>query len=738
VQESFEMPDRKRRQWLKVLLSIAIALSILFPAGFPNTPQEGSGTPVQIPASWRQWAKTDTLPSQDILKSLKQGIDRYLNERYSAALEILPSEQNAKSIGIGDYILLYRGKSHLMLEHYKEALNDFRLLQNYYADSSLFRDALLGECQSLLKLSDPKPVFAILKNPQIGSDSESLFCQARALDLTGEKEKAMDLYLQIYSQYPKSKFSPLAEHNLLQISPAALKGKRDYGARLQRAENLLEAKDAAEARPLLLALGRVGAPDAQSAQKQIVLLADAEYRLGKASIALTRVRKVTAEDPAIHAKALRLEGICYRKLNRPQSLLAQRDKALKLYPGSPDTEELCYSVATYFDVNCDTSSAKEAYRLLTEHFPKGRYAERTLWKSSLFPYFEKDYDEAARRLWRYLITYPNPISGSPAMYWLGRCYEMTGNFKNARYLYKRVQALANDSYYGQSAHDAEASLGKSGQTGASPISEIDFARVIATCDGIRLSAVLLADPSKASIPVIERARLLWAANLPDLAVSELRWGIRQNPQDEKPLSYIASRIQAGRENFMGAIVGMRRAFPDYANQPISSLPLEVWQLLFPMNHWSIISTQAEKVKVDPALILGLIRQESSFDVQARSSADARGLMQVLASTAPKIARQARNTRYTSKKLYQPETNIALGTHFLALLMRQYGKTELALAAYNAGNSRVDRWLREFGNGDMVAFVEQIPFSETRGYIRQVLGNQARYRLLANSAAPAAR
>jgi soluble lytic murein transglycosylase len=732
------MPDRKRRQWLKVLLSIAIALSSLFPAGIPNTPKEACGNPVQIPASWRQWLQADPLPAQEIFKNLKQGIDKYLREQYAAALETLPSEQDAKNTSIGDYILLYRGKANLMLERHKEALNDFLLLESQYPDSALLHDALMGECQSLLELSDPKPVLLILKNPKISSDSESLFYQARALELAGEKEKALDLYLQIYSQYPKSKFSPLAEHNLLRLSPAALKGKRGYSARLQRAANLLEAKDAARARMLLLALERVSAPDSQSSQKQTLLLAEAEYRIGRTSLALARVRKVPAADPVIHAKAIRLEGTCYRKLDRTQALLAQRDKALKLYPESPDTEELCYSVATYFDVNCDTSNAKEAYRLLTERFPKGRYAERTLWKSALFPYFEKDYGEAARRLWHYLHIYPNPISAGPAMYWLGRCYEKTGNSKNARYLYNRVQALANDSYYGQQARDAEATLGKSGQTNEPEIAGVDSAKVITTCDGIRLPAVLLPDPSKASLPIIERARMLLAADLPDLAASELRWGIRQYPQDEKPLYYLESRIQTGENNLTAAIAHMRKAFPDYGNQPVTSLPIEVWQLLFPMEHWGIISAQADKTGLDPALILGIIRQESAFDEEARSSADARGLMQILASTAPKIARQVRITRYTSKKLYQPETNIILGTHFLASLLRQYGKTELALAAYNAGNSRVDRWLKEFGNGDMAAFVEKIPFSETRGYIRQVLSNQARYRLLANTAAPAKR
>jgi soluble lytic murein transglycosylase len=239
-----------------------------------------------------------------------------------------------------------------------------------------------------------------------------------------------------------------------------------------------------------------------------------------------------------------------------------------------------------------------------------------------------------------------------------------------------------------------------------------------------------------AVAVIERARQLWAAGLPDFAIAELRWGSRRYSQDDKAISYIVSRIYASKGNHTKSIAGLRGIFPDYTNRRIAELPEEIWQLLFPIRHWNILTTQAAKTQIDPSLILGIIRQESAFNENARSAADARGLMQILSSTGPKLARQVRITRYSGQKLYQAETNIILGTYYLASLLRHYGRIELALAAYNAGESRVDRWLREFGNVDMPEFVEQIPFSETRGYIKQVISNQALYRLLASSAATA--
>jgi len=118
---------------------------------------------------------------------------------------------------------------------------------------------------------------------------------------------------------------------------------------------------------------------------------------------------------------------------------------------------------------------------------------------------------------------------------------------------------------------------------------------------------------------------------------------------------------------------------------------------------------------------------------ARSKANAMGLMQIMPSTGRILARKARTTRFSTKKLLQAETNIILGTRFLAFLLKTYEKPELALAAYNAGDTRVDRWLKEFGNKDMAEFVEQIPFSETRGYVKQVLTNRAHYTRLTSPA-----
>jgi soluble lytic murein transglycosylase len=712
---------------LKFLVRTILPLILLAFTSLSRDSRGARDETLQIPAVLVQPASYPQSLAA-VLGDLKKGVEYYSSERYALALQALPDDREVGETLLADYVLLYRAKSYLMMERSKEALSAFHLLQERYPGSPLIRDAIMGECQALLKLSDARSALTLLSSSKVEANSESLYYQAKSFEQAGEKGKALELYLQLYSRYPGNKFARLSEPSLLHLSPGALTGGRNYAARLLRAENLLKSGDARSARLLLITLGRFGAPDSRTSDRRLLLLAQAEQSLGRTSEALSKTQKVTAGDPDLHARAMSLQAACLRKLDRIQALLALRDKALKLYPQSPDTEEICYSVATYFDVNYDNAKARQAYQLLYDSFPRGQRAERTLWKLALFSYFEKKYSDAAAGFWKYLVQYSNPLSASSAMYWMGRCYEKLGDFGHAKYLYGRAEALGNNSYYGERARDAEAALVKSGDSSISTVPGIDFNEVVSVCDGIQLPAMSFPEPAGAAAQTVERARRLVAAELPALALSELRWGNRRYPEYSKAICFVMSRLYQERGDFNEAIACLYSAFPDYNGRPSASLPDEVWQLFFPVRNWGIISAQAVKTRTDPSLILGLIRQESGFEADARSRANARGLMQILPSTGRKLARRT-VPRFNSKKLYQPETNIILGTKHLANLIQVYGKEELALAAYNAGETRVDRWLQEFGKSDMVEFVEQIPFSETRNYVKQVLSNKAHYSLI---------
>lgn len=709
-------PDPRRRLKRLTVLSALPAAFLLFLLLGDGRPSAGGVHQEAAPQSFQ---------------ALKKGMDSYGAKRYAEALDILSGSREEESSLLGDYVLLYRGKSRLMMERHKEAVDDFRLLRTRYPESPLLGEAVLEECRALLKLGDPGSVLKVLNSSKIDPNSEVLYLKGKAHQAAGEKEKAIELYLKVYSSDPGSQASVLAERDLLSLSSGALSGGRNYRARLQRAESLLKAGEVRKARAVLLALPQASAADALSREKRSLLFGEAEYRLGRASKALPYLRKVTGADPALHARAIYLQGACYRRLEKEDSLIAARDRALKLYPASPDTEELCHSTAAYFDLKNAAAQAVEAFRTLLKFFPGGRYAERALWRLALFPYAEKNYGEAALAFSNFLFAYPKPQPAAAAMYWMGRCYQKLGDMEKARYLYSRARTLANDSYYGWRAREAEAGLG--GQAGRTTfVPGLDFSRVVRTADALRYEPLSVPVPGKAAALVVERADALWGADLAEFAVSELQWGIRLHPAEERALRYRMSRILASKEKHHGVISNLRALFPDYMSRPAGSLPDEVWRLLFPLRYWDFVASQADRTGMDPILILGLIRQESAFDEKARSRSDARGLMQILPSTGRMLARAARIRNYNAGKLFDPETNILLGTRHLASLLDKYGNLELALAAYNAGASRVDRWINIFGRDDPAQFVEQIPFSETRNYVKQVLSNKALYERMRSS------
>jgi soluble lytic murein transglycosylase len=146
------------------------------------------------------------------------------------------------------------------------------------------------------------------------------------------------------------------------------------------------------------------------------------------------------------------------------------------------------------------------------------------------------------------------------------------------------------------------------------------------------------------------------------------------------------------------------------------------QFTLPLDHEDIIRQQAKEKGVDAALIAAVIDTESKFSAAAKSSAGARGLMQITPEAAQDIARHSGATSFTTSDLSNPEINIKYGTYLLAERIESYGGDVVAaLASYNAGPGPVERW----GGSDMT--IDDITYPETRAYVELVLERQKEYR-----------
>lgn len=161
---------------------------------------------------------------------------------------------------------------------------------------------------------------------------------------------------------------------------------------------------------------------------------------------------------------------------------------------------------------------------------------------------------------------------------------------------------------------------------------------------------------------------------------------------------------------------------------VLDLPTIIMQTIYPQKYSESVEKYAKEYQVDPLLIFAMIKIESNFNENAKSSSDARGLMQLMENTAIEIENKIAKDKkmIPIEALYEPDKNIELGTYYFASLLKQYENVGVALAAYNAGMGRVDDWIEQgiiYKDGSNL---ENIPYKETNMYVRKVLNTYQIY------------
>ena len=151
------------------------------------------------------------------------------------------------------------------------------------------------------------------------------------------------------------------------------------------------------------------------------------------------------------------------------------------------------------------------------------------------------------------------------------------------------------------------------------------------------------------------------------------------------------------------------------------------KFVYPLQYDYMVRQYAYENHVAPALVAAVILVESKFDENASSHRGAVGLMQIMPDTAQWIAEEMELPDYSPNQLEDVQTNMKMGTWYLAYLLKEYdGNKVLALAAYNAGRGHVDSWIKEYGWEKNFSEIDEIPFSETRNYVKIVLLNEKQY------------
>lgn len=215
-------------------------------------------------------------------------------------------------------------------------------------------------------------------------------------------------------------------------------------------------------------------------------------------------------------------------------------------------------------------------------------------------------------------------------------------------------------------------------------------------------------------PAIQRAMRLHRIDRDGWAVAEWNEAIErfEEVSSDGSRRVIAVEVAQANDWFDRAVFSLGRGNPE---------ELRLYHLRFPLHHDAIIRREAARQRIDPAWVAAEIRAESIFTPDVRSSANAMGLMQVLPSTGAAVARRIGEPWSGAQSLYEPDTNITLGTAYLRQMMDQYGgQPYLAIAGYNAGPAPLNRWRSQRPGMDPDFWIETISYKETREYVARVL------------------
>lgn len=204
-------------------------------------------------------------------------------------------------------------------------------------------------------------------------------------------------------------------------------------------------------------------------------------------------------------------------------------------------------------------------------------------------------------------------------------------------------------------------------------------------------------------------------------------------QAQSELNQLKPRLVAGQRKLLAYLA---RQWGWHYQAIMTAASEALWndlELRFPTPQAELFSKFARQRELDSAWVMAIARQESAFNPRARSHAGARGMMQLMPATARQAARQNQIRYKKTTDLYQPGVNIALGTAHLAGLVEQFENNRVfATAAYNAGATRVNRWLKKRGHLPLDIWIETIPYDETRQYVQNVLAFRVIYKTLSDS------
>jgi soluble lytic murein transglycosylase len=673
----------------------------LTPTAHPALPDDPSGYWLVPSAKERATAAGKRYePLVEAVKAFEKG-------DYDTAAELAGRPALAKT-SLGGYAAYYRGLSQLRLLKTDEARKTLEQLRATGPSGALAISAAMAAGEAAETATDHQAAMAIyekLAADKLAVNDEVLARLGRTALAAGDRKKAAEAYVRLFYEYPLTTAGATAASSMKSLEDQWT--RRGYEADIGRAQMFFGARRWAEAKAAFEEIR----PNVGGDNRELVDLriAESDYYLGnhaaarKALEPYTRKASRVAEARFFYLTAVREQGDHQQFIDLTRALAAD-------FRDSSWTEEALNNLGTHYILVDEDAKAAETFKEQYEKFPNGERAERAAWKYGWSAYRARDFDETIRVFESAALAFPRSNYRPSWLYWTGKAHTKKGRASEGIARMRLVHTDYANSYYGRLAAG-------------------HLRRAKALPQGPAVAHASAAAPAPPPALANESTiRLLLSVGLYDAAIKELQFAQRLTGNSPVIDATIAWAYHKKGE-LRRAITLMRRAYPQFMSLSGDGLPTEVVQVIFPLTYWPSIQREAKARGLDPYLVAALIAQESTFDPKIRSAANAWGLMQVLPSTGRRIARQIGIRRFTTATLTNPELNLKIGTTYFAGLVKRFGGTYYALASYNAGENRIERWKQERPGMDEDEFIDDIPFPETQNYVKRILGTAEDYRML---------
>jgi soluble lytic murein transglycosylase len=383
------------------------------------------------------------------------------------------------------------------------------------------------------------------------------------------------------------------------------------------------------------------------------------------------------------------------------------DEAVRIYldlaqrqAGSAAAILALYLAADTRHAEGDLERARELFQRVVDRHGASAYAGLSMMRLAGIAFLNEEYARAARIWEDYSSRFPRGQLWLQSTYWAGRAHDAAGDNGTAQARYRSVRQRERDSYYALLASQRLGEPFWPLPMGASPAASAAASERVATW--------------------MRGIDMLRAAGFPEEASAEADRVVASMGTD-RATRYALAEALAERGYSQRAIrIGLGLQGSAQPNR-------RLYRILYPFPYRTLITEEARDRGIDPYIAAALIRQESMFEARITSHVGARGLMQIMPATGRRLAEAAGIEPYDAEILYHPETNVHLGTRYVAQHWDNYdGSLPSVFAAYNAGAHRVEWWSAypEYGRDEL--FTERIPYRETRDYVKILTRNHAIY------------